>query len=205
MFKSQPNCDDPEGFSVHCPACCWWRCSSPASPKIMLGHFARAAVVDSWLVTIDGEITPAMAHYVTGAIQQAGDGHARLVFEMDTPGGLIRPWTTSSGDILDSHVPVIVYVAPRGARAASAGVYITYAAHVAAMAPATPSARHRPFRSGQRPAERQRPTMNAKITNDAVAQIRNLADASRAQRRLGGASRPRSRQHHRRRSVSSTR
>ncbi|HEX5498409.1 MAG TPA: hypothetical protein VFX03_04245, partial [Thermomicrobiales bacterium] len=74
------------------------------------------------LVTIDGEITPPMAHYVTGAITAAGNNGAdAVVIEMNTPGGLMSAMDDIVGGILDSRVPVIVYVAPQGARAASAG------------------------------------------------------------------------------------
>ncbi|HET7094491.1 MAG TPA: nodulation protein NfeD, partial [Thermomicrobiales bacterium] len=129
------------------------------------------------LVTIDGEITPPMAHYVTGAITAAGNNGAdALVIEMNTPGGLMSAMDDIVGGILDSRVPVIVYVAPQGARAASAGVYITYAAHIAAMAPATRIGSASPVTIGTngQPTGGDA-TMNAKITNDAVSQIRNLA------------------------------
>jgi membrane-bound serine protease (ClpP class) len=138
-------------------------------------QIAARPVVD--LVTIDGEITPPMAHYVTGAITAAGNNGANaIVIQMNTPGGLMSAMDDIVGGILDSRVPVIVYVAPQGARAASAGVYITYAAHVAAMAPATRIGSASPVTLGPngQPSGGDA-TMNAKITNDAVSQIRNLA------------------------------
>ena len=87
---------------------------------------------------IDGTITPVMARYVEKTIERAEhDGAAAVVFEMDTPGGLSSAMDDIIDDFTRSEVPVVVYVAPRGARAASAGVFITYAAQVAAMAPGT--------------------------------------------------------------------
>ena len=91
-----------------------------------------------FVAKIDGTITPVMERYVKRAINRAEEENAAaVVFEMDTPGGLSSAMDDIVRDILESKVPVVVYVAPRGARAASAGVYITYAAHVAAMAPGT--------------------------------------------------------------------
>jgi membrane-bound serine protease (ClpP class) len=134
----------------------------------------RAPRVD--VIQVDGTITPVMARYVERAIAQAeDDDRAALVIEMDTPGGLGSAMDDIIRDILESEVPVVVYVAPRGARAASAGVYITYAAHVAAMAPGTNIGSASPVFLG---AEEDDPddTMTKKVTNDAVAQIVNLAN-----------------------------
>src|SRR5918996_5696123 len=83
-------------------------------------------------------ITPVTARFITRAIRQAEEQRAAaLVIVLDTPGGLVDSTREIVGGILQSKVPVIVYVAPAGARAASAGVFVTMAAHVAAMAPAT--------------------------------------------------------------------
>jgi membrane-bound serine protease (ClpP class) len=124
---------------------------------------------------IDGTITPVMASYVERVIDEAADdGAAAVVLEMDTPGGLSSAMDDIIRDILESEVPVVVYVSPRGARAASAGVYITYAAHVAAMAPGTNIGSASPvFMGAENDPE---DTMTKKVTNDAVAQIRNLAE-----------------------------
>lgn len=86
---------------------------------------------------LTGVIGPANAAFITGAIEDAEDGARALVIEMDTPGGLVDAMREINLAILSSHVPVIVYVAPQGARATSAGVYILYASHLAAMAPGT--------------------------------------------------------------------
>jgi membrane-bound serine protease (ClpP class) len=130
-------------------------------PTVLVGH-------------IDGTITPVMARYVDRVLDKAADDEASaVVFEMDTPGGLSSAMDDIIRDILESEVPVVVYVSPRGARAASAGVYITYAAHVAAMAPGTNIGSASPvFIGGDNDKD---DTMTKKVTNDAVAQIKNLA------------------------------
>src|SRR5437879_5387167 len=90
------------------------------------------------LLTINGAIGPAVADYVHRCIEQAAKQGAQLVVrQMDTPGGLDTSMRAIIKDILASGVPVAAYVAPGGARAASAGTYILYASHIAAMAPAT--------------------------------------------------------------------
>ena len=90
------------------------------------------------LVTVSGSINPASADYLIGAIARSEeDGAAALLIELDTPGGLVTSTKDIIQAILNSRVPVIVYVAPRGAWAASAGTFITVSAHVAAMAPST--------------------------------------------------------------------
>ena len=91
------------------------------------------------LVThVDGTITPVIAdHLVDGVATAERDGHAAYLVELDTPGGLDTSMREIVKAFLAADVPVIVYVAPSGARAASAGALITFAAHVAAMAPGT--------------------------------------------------------------------
>jgi membrane-bound serine protease (ClpP class) len=89
-------------------------------------------------IVIDGTINPAVAQYVREAIARARDGGAAaLVIQLDTPGGLLQSARAVVKDILGAPLPVIVYVAPSGAAAVSAGVFVTMAAHVAAMAPGT--------------------------------------------------------------------
>ena len=89
-------------------------------------------------IVIDGTINPAVGGFIHESIERSrADEAVALVIEMDTPGGLLSSTKTIVKDILGSPVPVIVYVAPSGAGAGSAGVFITMAAHVAAMAPGT--------------------------------------------------------------------
>jgi membrane-bound serine protease (ClpP class) len=89
-------------------------------------------------ITLDGPIGPAAAEYFDDAAQRAvADGAVAIVLQLDTPGGLSESMRQIIGRMLALPVPVLVYVAPGGARAASAGTYILYAGQVAAMAPAT--------------------------------------------------------------------
>ncbi len=126
------------------------------------------------VVDFDGTITPVMARYAGHAIDEAeADNAEAVVFVMDTPGGLSSAMDDIIRDILESDVPVVVYTGPRGARAASAGVYITYAAQIAAMAPGTNIGSASPVSMG---GEQMDETMTKKVTNDAVAQITNLAN-----------------------------
>jgi len=97
---------------------------------------AAAAHVN--VITVAGSINPASSDYIQNAIETSeGDGAAALLIELDTPGGLLASTKDIIQAILNSSVPVIVYVTPRGAWAASAGTFITLAGHVAAMAPGT--------------------------------------------------------------------
>lgn len=92
----------------------------------------------AYLLSIDGAISPGTADYLIRGIKKANEDNARIVLiRMDTPGGLDKAMRNIIKTIIASNVPVISYVSPSGARAASAGTYISYASHIAAMAPAT--------------------------------------------------------------------
>ncbi|MBV9516147.1 MAG: nodulation protein NfeD [Mycobacteriaceae bacterium] len=139
---------------------------------------AQSAQSEVVVGKIDGIINPVMASYVDRVITDAERTQAQaVVFYMDTPGGLSDAMRDINLRIERSSVPVLVYVAPNGARAGSAGVYISYAAHLVGMAPATNIGSATPIAEDTNGGEAQMsPEMKAKVTNDAVAGIRALAD-----------------------------
>jgi len=125
------------------------------------------------VITVNGAINPVSAEYIGKSIQKAQKDKAEaLVIELDTPGGLDTSMRNAVKDIVASEIPVIVFVAPSGARAASAGVFITMAAHIAAMAPGTNIGAAHPVSMG----EKMDKTMAEKATNDAAAYIHSLAE-----------------------------
>ena len=128
------------------------------------------------LITVEGVINPVTAEYIIRAIDRAESSNADgLIIELDTPGGLMESMRQIVKAVLESDVPVIVYVAPSGSRAGSAGVFITLAAHIAAMDNGTNiGAAHPVGLGGSSPDSGS--VMWDKVTNDAVAQIRSIAD-----------------------------
>ena len=129
------------------------------------------------VVRARGVVNPTLADYIVRSIDQAETGGARVVIlELDTPGGLDSSMGQIIQRILAAKVPVVVYVSPPGGRAGSAGVYITYAAHVGAMAPNTNIGSATPVAMGESGEQQMSPEMRAKVTNDATAYIRSLAE-----------------------------
>ncbi len=128
------------------------------------------------VASIRGPINPIVESYVNRVITAAeSSGAQAVVITMDTPGGLDSSMRSIIQRILSSRTPVVVYVYPAGARAGSAGTYITYAAHVAAMAPNSNIGSATPVALGEGGEQQMSPEMKAKVTNDAVAFIRGLA------------------------------
>jgi membrane-bound serine protease (ClpP class) len=126
------------------------------------------------VLTADGPLSPAMADYLNRGIRTAQQlGAEALIFQLDTPGGSVDLMGQMVQDILASPVPVIIYVAPPGAMAASAGTVITLAGHVAAMAPETAIGAASPVGSQ---GEDLGQTMEAKTKNILKAQARSLAE-----------------------------
>ncbi len=177
-----------------------WRAISSAALALMLlalpGDAAtgRRAVV----LEIDGAIGPAIADYIAGALAETNaEDTGLVVLRMDTPGGLAGSMRKIISAILASPVPVVTYVAPSGARAASAGTYIAYASAVAAMAPGTNIGAATPVQIGgglfsgekKKPDDKQNAgnadanesgdTETRKLINDSVAYIRSLAELNK--------------------------
>jgi membrane-bound serine protease (ClpP class) len=159
-------------------ACAFASFAAPASPQ----SATRSAVV----LEIDGAIGPASASYLADGLRTAREEGASLVIiKMDTPGGLDVSMRRIIREILAMPVPVVTYVHPSGARAASAGTYILYASHVAAMTPGTNLGAATPVQLGGLPSapseddEEAPATQSAserKALNDSIAYIRSLAE-----------------------------
>ncbi len=127
-------------------------------------------------LTLDGTINPATSAYVVRGIKEAKRSSASLVIlELDTPGGLDTSMKEIVEAIMGSEVPVVVWVGPAGARAASAGTFILLAAHVAAMAHGTSLGAAHPVGLGGGTADENDPTVQ-KVVNDAASRIRAIAE-----------------------------
>ncbi len=126
-----------------------------------------------FVINVDGSINPSSAEYISSGIKKAKEKNAEcLIIKLNTPGGLLKSTRIIVTDLLNSPVPVIVYVSPSGSQAASAGVFVTLAAHIAVMAPGTNiGAAHPVALQGQ-----QDSIMNEKATNDAAAFIKTISE-----------------------------
>jgi len=188
---------------VYLPATCIKRialCGSFTHSRLIFGFILILLVQYAWavatagnkayLVEIDGAIGPVTQELIVRSIDSAeAEAAAMVILQMNTPGGLDHSMREIIQAILDAHIPVITYVSPQGSRAASAGTYILYASHVAAMAPATNLGAATPVQIGGLPEIPTDPardkgeaaggdgmtSMQRKIINDATAYIKGLA------------------------------
>ncbi|MCW8879333.1 MAG: nodulation protein NfeD [Kangiellaceae bacterium] len=157
---------------------------------LLFSTFVSAERHKIYLATIDGAISPATADYFDRALEKATEDKAQLlILQLNTPGGLDKSMRHMIQVILDSSIPIVTYVSPKGARAASAGTYIVYASHVAAMADATNLGSATPVSIGlveppkqdgqkdtkESSAKQTMDAMQRKMINDAKAYIKGLA------------------------------
>ncbi len=128
-----------------------------------------------YLLNVEGTIDPITAQYMIEGIREANDNQAEcVIIQMDTPGGLDESMRNIIKEMLNSRVPVVIYIAPQGARAASAGAFITMAANIAAMAPGTNIGAAHPVAMGEGQIDEE---TKAKIVNDAAAYIKSIANS----------------------------
>jgi membrane-bound serine protease (ClpP class) len=144
---------------------------------VLFGGFplsAQAAKGEVYVVEVSGTINPGLAQYVIRSIETADSEEAAcIVIQLDTPGGLALSMRSIVMAMLASEIPVVVYVSPSGARAASAGVMITLAADIAAMAPGTNIGAAHPVNLGQKEMDK---TMAEKVVNDMVAYTKSISE-----------------------------
>ena len=127
---------------------------------------------------VKGTINPVLVDYIERGINDAEESNVTAcIIQLDTPGGLDTAMRDIVQDIVNAQVPVVVYVSPSGARAASAGVFITMAAHVAVMAPNTAIGAAHPVAVGAEGEAQMSEAMEEKVVNDAAAYIRSIAEA----------------------------
>ena len=141
-----------------------------------IGVGANSSQID--VLHVKGAITPPLVDYIKHGIDQAEENNAiACIIQLDTPGGLDTSMRDIVKDIVNAQVPVVVFVSPSGSRAASAGVFITMAAHVAAMAPNTAIGAAHPVAIGTEGEAEISEAMEEKVVNDAAAYIRSIASA----------------------------
>ena len=146
-----------------------------AAPHLQAKEKEESGVVH--IADIKGVISPATYALVKREIARAEKANAEaLIFEMHTPGGLYDSTQQIVQAILDSKVPVVTYVSPSGSHAASAGTYILYASHIAAMAPSTNLGAATPVQMGENKKKEDESALDRKMVNDASAYIRGLAE-----------------------------
>jgi membrane-bound serine protease (ClpP class) len=144
------------------------------SVALLGAKIVKAEPGDIYIIRIAGAISPGTTEFINSGIRTAEEnGAACIIIELDTPGGLAESMRLIVQKILASRVPVVVFVSPSGARAASAGVMITMAADVAAMAPGTNIGAAHPVGAGGRDIDG---AMSEKIVNDMVAQAKSVAE-----------------------------
>jgi len=135
---------------------------------------ALGAVGDVYILSVSDAISPGTAEFIHAGLKKAeAEGAGCVIIELDTPGGLAESMRTIVQDLLACPLPVVVYVAPSGARAASAGVMITMAADIAAMAPGTNIGAAHPVGAGGQTIEGK---LSDKVVNDMVAHARSVAE-----------------------------
>ena len=146
-------------------------CSSVLAFVLMLPGNLTGQTVSS--IRVDGMINPAVSDFIHRSIEKARESNSDcLIVHLNTPGGLLQSTREIVSDFLESDIPIVVYVSPAGAQCGSAGVFVTMAANIAAMAPGTNIGAAHPVTLQGQPDS----IMGEKITNDAAAFIRTIAE-----------------------------
>lgn len=139
---------------------------------VLLNSFSHSQVRKIFVLTIDDAISPPISEYINDGIQSAEKENAEcVIIQLNTPGGLLKSTRIIVSNFLESKIPIVVYVHPSGAQAASAGVFITLASHIAAMTPGTNIGAAHPVA-----LEKVDSVMIEKATNDAAAFIRTISE-----------------------------
>lgn len=140
----------------------------------LIGHWGVGLCAnEAVIVRLEGPINPGSASFIKRAIDWAHEKKAEvIIIEIDTPGGLATSMKSIVKDIMNSKIPVVSYVSPKGAGAASAGVLVTIAAHIAAMAPGTNIGAAHPVNVSGKDMDK---TMTEKVVNDMVSYGRSIA------------------------------
>ena len=153
-----------------------WLLAATLTVAALLLAISQVRAADPFVLvaTYDGVINPVAAEYLHDALSSAEESGAdALIIGLNTPGGLDTSMRLIIKDIIGAHIPVVVYVSPSSGRAASAGVFITMAAHIAAMAPGTNIGAAHPVAMGGAEMDK---TMKEKVENDSVAYIKSIAE-----------------------------